>query len=82
MRMPRSRTRIGGLRHAARGPHPHVSNLLRRLRPERIDSEPDTARRLGRIQRERGEWDAALPSLERAIAGARAAASTTFWSKR
>ena len=49
-----------------------VSALLRRMDSERIQSSPTLLVVLGRVQRERGEWDAALLSLERAVSGARA----------
>ncbi len=49
-----------------------VSQLLRLVQPARIEASPTLLTAMGRIQRERGEWDAALPSLERAIADARA----------
>lgn len=49
-----------------------VGEIVRRLPEERVTSSPTLLGALGRLQRERGEWDAALASLERAIAGARA----------
>ncbi len=50
-----------------------VSNLLRMIPQDRLNASPTLLVALGRVQRERGEWDAALPSLERAIGDARAA---------
>ena len=49
-----------------------VGAIVRQIPDERIASSPTLLAALGRLQRERGEWDAALSSLERAIAGARA----------
>ena|GEM_PF-1410650 len=49
-----------------------VSAILRRIDVERIQSSPTLLVVLGRVQRERGEWDAALLTLERAVSGARA----------
>ena len=48
-----------------------VGAIVRKIPEARIASSPTLLAALGRLQRERGEWDAALSSLERAIAGAR-----------
>jgi len=48
-----------------------VGAIVRKVPEQRIASSPTLLAALGRLQRERGEWDAALSSLERAIAGAR-----------
>ena len=49
-----------------------VAAIVRKIPEARMASSPTLLAALGRLQRERGEWDAALSSLERAIAGARA----------
>jgi len=48
-----------------------VGAIVRKIPETRIASSPTLLGALGRLQRERGEWDAALSSLERAISGAR-----------
>ncbi|HLJ83317.1 MAG TPA: BTAD domain-containing putative transcriptional regulator [Candidatus Eremiobacteraceae bacterium] len=48
-----------------------VSGLMRRLTTPRIEASPTLLAALGHVQRDRGEWDAALSSLERAMTAAR-----------
>jgi len=48
-----------------------VDAVLRRIHPDRVRTSPILMTVLGRVQRERGEWDNALQTLELAIAGAR-----------
>jgi DNA-binding SARP family transcriptional activator/uncharacterized protein HemY len=52
-----------------------VGTLLPRVQAARIERSPALLMALGRVQRERGDWDAALATLERAILGARASGS-------
>lgn len=52
-----------------------VSTLLPRIEAARIERSPALLMAVGRVQRERGDWDAALATLERAILGARSAGS-------
>ncbi len=49
-----------------------IGALLGRVAPDAIERSPTLLLAQGRAQRERGEWDAALATLERAIGGARA----------
>jgi len=49
-----------------------VGGFMQRMPPARIDGSATLLATLGRLQRERGEWDAALLSLDRAIGAARA----------
>ncbi|MDQ2816714.1 MAG: winged helix-turn-helix domain-containing protein [Candidatus Eremiobacteraeota bacterium] len=48
-----------------------VGHLLMRIGDQRIDRSPALSVAQGRIRRERGDWDAALGSLERAMTLAR-----------
>jgi DNA-binding SARP family transcriptional activator len=48
-----------------------VGAIVRKIPEARIASSPTLLAALGRLQRERGEWDAALSSLERSMAAAR-----------
>ena len=48
-----------------------VDAVLRRLDRERVLASPTLLLALGRVQRERGEWDNALQTLDQAIAAAR-----------
>jgi len=48
-----------------------VDAVLRRIHPDRIRTSPILMTVLGRVQRERGEWDNALQTLDLAIVGAR-----------
>jgi ATP/maltotriose-dependent transcriptional regulator MalT/DNA-binding SARP family transcriptional activator len=50
-----------------------VGALVARMAPDAIERSPTLLLALGRVQRERGEWDAALTTLERAIRAARSA---------
>jgi DNA-binding SARP family transcriptional activator/Tfp pilus assembly protein PilF len=50
-----------------------VGALLPRIDAARIQRSPALLMALGRVQRERGEWDAALATLERGILAARVA---------
>ena len=50
-----------------------VERVLRRIHPDRVRTSPILMTVLGRVQRERGEWDNALQTLDVAIAGARSA---------
>ncbi len=50
-----------------------VSELLRRLGNSHVETSPTLLATLGHVQRERGEWDAALSSLERSMSAARIA---------
>jgi LuxR family maltose regulon positive regulatory protein len=49
-----------------------VNGLMRRLGTARIEASPTLLAALGHVQRDRGEWDAALSSLERSMSAARA----------
>ena len=48
-----------------------VDGVLRRIPNERVRASPLLLAVLGRVQRERGEWDNALQALDLAITGAR-----------
>ncbi|MBC5824173.1 MAG: winged helix-turn-helix domain-containing protein [Candidatus Eremiobacteraeota bacterium] len=50
-----------------------VNNLIARIGKQRIEESPALSAAQGRVQRERGEWDAALASLEQAISLAHSA---------
>ncbi len=50
-----------------------LGSLLRRIEPDRLARSPVLSVALGRVYRERGDWDAALSVLDKALVAARAA---------